>query len=152
MTDLWAETRERGRGRGKGIKNTTMNHSFVKTVIFHSAQLIMNQVSVLYFDFVASVSAKMTYCRSALKPTFSPTQTPKPCFWKTNSSSSARLRPPTPDPTPGLPSEVAKVSGRYVCLFPLQWRVNSAPCNKKWITPFIKGGCVTPHWVGQITN
>lgn len=30
--------------------------------------------------------------------------------------------------------KVAEISERYVCLFPLQWRVNSAQCNKKWIT------------------
>ncbi len=38
-------------------------------------------------------------------------------------------------------SEVAKVSERYVCLFPLHWRVNSARCNKKWITHSLKGLC-----------
>lgn len=63
---------------------------------------------------------------------------------KTNSSSSRSQcssppPPPPPPPLPSLPSQVAKVSERYVCLFPLQWRVNSARCNKKMDYPFIKG-------------
>lgn len=35
--------------------------------------------------------------------------------------------------------ELRRVSERYVCLFPLQWRVNSARRNKKWITRSLRG-------------
>lgn len=57
---------------------------------------------------------------------------------KTNSFRSSALHP---SPPPRLLSEVAKVSERYVCLFPLHWRVNSVQCNEKWVTNSLKGLC-----------